>query len=262
MNMKNITKNEFISKVACFFGGNEFDSIYDLKIATDKSYVIINNTNDLWLNEPQFDAITRLISSQKALYVAQNDSDEVYRLALPTTYDEYYNLDLFSLAFIASENFDWVIAIDEGFECGTGILIGSKEFAEAFYSPYNANTKADELVVQNEIQRMYEFFKDTLDHCGRFLLDLSDEDIEYYIFEEFDCDAVSFLHEKNLNLIRLSGRITQEIVDMSLELSRKFRSLEGTELWNVRAVRDSEKWLKVLELSDRIKLKLTETTVK
>ena len=106
----------------------------------------------------------------------------------------------------------------------------------------------------------YELFKGTLDHCGKFLLGLSDEDVGYYIFEEFDSDCVSFLHENTLNPLRLSGVITQEIVDMALELSRKFRAPEGTEHWNVQAVRNSEKWLEVLELSDRIKEKLTAVT--
>ncbi len=92
------------------------------------------------------------------------------------------------------------------------------------------------------------------------MLGLSYEDVGYHIFEEFDGDCVSFLHENTLNPLRLSGAIAQEIVDMALELASKFRALEGTELWNVHAVSNSEKWLEVLELSDRIKEKLTAVT--
>lgn len=103
----------------------------------------------------------------------------------------------------------------------------------------------------------YEWFKNALNHCGTFLLDLPDEDIGYHLFEEFDGDSVSFLNENFLAQLLSSGRISQEIVDMSLELSSKFRTLENTELWNVKSVRESKKWLEILTLSDQIRAKLT-----
>lgn len=113
---------------------------------------------------------------------------------------------------------------------------------------------------RNEINgtERYELFKEALNHCGKFLLDLSDEDIAYHIFEEFDGDCTSFLNEKNLERLRLSNKITIEIVDMALELSSKFRALENTELWNVSSIRGNERWFEILELSDRIKVELTQ----
>lgn len=103
----------------------------------------------------------------------------------------------------------------------------------------------------------YDWFKEALNHCGSFLLDLSDEDIGYHLFEEFDSCSVSFLNENFLTQILSSGRITREILDMSLELSRKFRTLENTELWNVMSVKENQKWFEILALSDQIKAKLT-----
>lgn len=113
---------------------------------------------------------------------------------------------------------------------------------------------------RNEINgtERYELFKEALNHCGKFLLDLSDEDIAYHIFEEFDGDCTSFLNEKNLERLRLSNKITIEIVDMALELSSKFRSLENTKLWNVHSVRGNERWREIMELSDQIKTELTQ----
>lgn len=107
----------------------------------------------------------------------------------------------------------------------------------------------------NSIER-YELFEEALSHCGKFILNLADEDIEYHIFEEFDGDCTSFLNKYNLNLLRQSGKITMEIVDMALELSSKFRVLESTKLWNVQSVKSSKEWLEVLELSDYIKKEL------
>ena len=118
----------------------------------------------------------------------------------------------------------------------------------------NENKRRNEI---NSIER-YELFEEALSHCGKFLLNLADEDIEYHIFEEFDGDCTSFLNEKNLERLRLSSKITLEIVDMALELSSKFRALEGTELWNVSSIRKDEKWLEIMELSDRIKAELTQ----
>ena len=243
-----MTKAEFLSMIEHFFAEKDFDAITDLEIALGKAYVIINKTADLWLSEAQFNAITHLVGSQRALYVVQSDSDDVYRLVLPTSYNEYYNLNLFSLSFIAPESFDWVIVIDEGVEFGRGVLIGNEEFVNTFVS-----TKVHGLITQAGVQVLYEFFCETWNHCGGFLLECPDEDIEYSIFEEFDSDSISFLHVNTLIPLRLSGKITKGTFDMSVELSSKFRALEGTELWNVQAVRNSEKWLEVLELSDRIK---------
>ena len=113
---------------------------------------------------------------------------------------------------------------------------------------------------RNEINgtERYELFKEALNHCGKFLLDLSDEDIAYHIFEEFDGDCTSFLNEKNLEHLRLSSKITLEIENMALELSSKFRALENTELWKVSSMRENERWFEILELSDCIKAELTQ----
>ena len=118
----------------------------------------------------------------------------------------------------------------------------------------NENKRRNEI---NSIER-YELFEEALSHCGKFLLNLADEDIAYHIFEEFDGDCTSFLNEKNLERLRLSSKMTLEIVDMALELSSKFRALEGTELWNVSSIRKDAKWLEIMELSDRIKVELTQ----
>ncbi len=103
----------------------------------------------------------------------------------------------------------------------------------------------------------YELFKNALDHCGSFLLDLSNEDLGYHLFEEFDGDSISFLNENFLTQLLSSGRISREIVDMSLELSKKFRALENTELWNVKSVKENQKWFEILALSDQIQAMLT-----
>lgn len=102
------------------------------------------------------------------------------------------------------------------------------------------------------LSQLYTLFKDTLTHCGTFLLTCDREDIEYHIFEEFDSDCSSFLHESNLRALLDGGYIDTEIYTESLRLSAAFRALEGTALWNCEAVTCDETWREVLELGDRV----------
>lgn len=107
------------------------------------------------------------------------------------------------------------------------------------------------------VQDKYKLYRDTLSHCGTFLLDSSDDDIGYRIFEEFDADSISFLHPKTLDALLGAKYITQEVYALSINLAKSFRALDGTDLWNVSAVRTSKEWLAVLSLADDVKSKLT-----
>jgi hypothetical protein len=102
------------------------------------------------------------------------------------------------------------------------------------------------------IQRLV-LLEDALSHIGTFLLSCGREDAEYHVFEEFDADCVSFLHESNLRILQESGLISREGYEMSLRLAQAFRAMEGTELWNPEAVSSSEKWRVVLELGDTVR---------
>ena len=97
---------------------------------------------------------------------------------------------------------------------------------------------------------------DTLQNCGLHLLEMSDEYIGYYIFEEFDGGVISFLHENTLSELRKANLITETISQKSAELRSKFMALESTDLWNVDSVKSSKEWREILELSDEIKSSL------
>lgn len=108
----------------------------------------------------------------------------------------------------------------------------------------------------NEISldKKYELFIETLNQCGEFLLNAKNEDIEYYLFEEFDSNSISFLSKEMLNILLTSNLINAEIYDKSLLLAQKFRDIEGTYLWNINAVKNSKEWKEILKLSDQIKV--------
>ena len=100
---------------------------------------------------------------------------------------------------------------------------------------------------------LYALYKDTLSHVGTFLLTCEREEIEYHLFEEFDTDCTSFLHETNLRALLEGGLISAEIYEASLRLAAEFRGLEGTALWNPEAVVSAEAWRKVMELGDMLR---------
>ncbi len=103
------------------------------------------------------------------------------------------------------------------------------------------------------VTELYTFYKNTLSHVGTCLLTCDREDIEYHVFEEFDSDCTSFLHEHNLRALLEGGLISAEIYKASLRLAAEFRALEGTALWNPEAVVSAEAWRKVLELGDAVR---------
>jgi len=100
-------------------------------------------------------------------------------------------------------------------------------------------------------------YVDTLKQCGLHLLEMSDEDIGYYIFEEFDGGAISFLHENTLSELKKANLITETVSQKSAELRSKFLALQDTDLWNIDSVKRSKEWREILELSDEIKSLIT-----
>jgi len=103
------------------------------------------------------------------------------------------------------------------------------------------------------VNKLMELFVDTLQKCGMHLLEMSDEYIGYYIFEEFDSGAISFLHESSLLKLEKAGLITESISQKSAELRSKFMALQNTDQWNVDSVKCAKEWREILELSDEIK---------
>jgi hypothetical protein len=103
------------------------------------------------------------------------------------------------------------------------------------------------------VGKLMDLFVDTVQKCGSYLLEMDDEDIDYYIFEEFNIGASSFLHNSTISKLKGAELITDEILAMSAELREKYFALENTNMWNVESVKCSKEWREVLNLSDEIK---------
>ena len=99
----------------------------------------------------------------------------------------------------------------------------------------------------------FEEYIKTLNRCGVFLLDLSDKEIGYNIFEEFDIGVIAFLYYKNIDLFKKVGFIDEIIAQKSIELSSKVMDLKKTKLWNIESFKTTNEWLEIMHLSDEIK---------
>ncbi len=130
------------------------------------------------------------------------------------------------------------------------------------------------------LEKSFEFFIQSLEKCGSFLLDEnklkeeyyqikkeggfkdynglteSQEMIGYYIFEEFDSDIAGSLSDYSLNLLKESNLISEEIFNKCKILKEDFYNIQSTLEWDVKKVSESMVWKNILLLSDEIKLEI------
>lgn len=101
----------------------------------------------------------------------------------------------------------------------------------------------------------YERFVFTLNRCGKFIIDSTDEVIETYIFEDFDVGIRGDLCDENLELFMEEGWIDEEIRKSCLKLRSLFCDIQmkQPQIWNIQSVRASKVWYEIMELSDEIK---------
>lgn len=106
---------------------------------------------------------------------------------------------------------------------------------------------------QITIEKLFQMYMSTFNHCGEFLLNLSDEKIGTYVFEEFDIEVITYLHHNTLNKLRDAELINEEEYDLSGMLRQKVMKLQGSCLWNVESVKTATEWLEIMKLSDKVR---------
>lgn len=101
--------------------------------------------------------------------------------------------------------------------------------------------------------KRFRNYVDCFEHCGLFLLEKSDEVIEYFVFEEFIIDAHVYLGKKELDLYLGEWLIDDGIYKRSRELQRRILAIDGTSIWNVKSLRKDIEWREIMLLSDETK---------
>ena len=124
---------------------------------------------------------------------------------------------------------------------------------------YGGNSRKEFKMEKIDDMQLFELFQRALECCGMFLLNCDPQDIEYFIFEEFDGDCSSFLHEISLSKLFDYGHISAEVYSKCRLLYKKFRQMEGTIMWNANSVKTSPEWRVILSLSDEIKSMIHST---
>lgn len=104
------------------------------------------------------------------------------------------------------------------------------------------------------IAKLYDLYLDTVGRCTSELHKLSDEEIGYNLFEEFDAGAQAFLHDDNLNKLHRAGFIDNEMVEISRQVRERWLALQKHS-WSIEAVKTTKEWQELFELCDRLKLK-------
>ncbi|MBP1040113.1 hypothetical protein I6N95_03720 [Vagococcus sp. BWB3-3] len=104
----------------------------------------------------------------------------------------------------------------------------------------------------------FDWFIDTLEKSGTFILELSDEEIETFIFEDFIVGVTSFFSKNNLIELKENGLIDEDIEKAACLIRKKVLDIDNTSLWSIDSVRQSSEWLDILSLSDELKNRLHE----
>jgi hypothetical protein len=120
--------------------------------------------------------------------------------------------------------------------------------------PPKGGTRMDEI----SIDRLYEFYLDTVGRCGSYLRQESEDEIGYQLFEEFDVGAYSFFHEDSLHRLRQAGYIDDEMVAISKEIRQRLCALDQKKPWTIAEIKTGKEWQELFELCDRLRLKVSE----
>ncbi|EAD5710019.1 hypothetical protein QI849_000883 [Listeria innocua] len=102
-------------------------------------------------------------------------------------------------------------------------------------------------------EQSFEYYLSSLCMLGMHTINLSDEEIEYEIFEELAIDYPAALSQYTRELLVDNDIIDRELSLLSKQLQTKLFELDGGILWNVKALRTTPEWKEVLRLSDEIK---------
>ena len=108
-------------------------------------------------------------------------------------------------------------------------------------------------MVKITVGKLFELYLDTLERCSENTKLLSDEAIEYNIFEEFIVGITSFFASVSLDRLMDNGLIDEQIYNDSEHLRTLTLELEEAVQWNLISFKNSESWDEIIKLSDKIK---------
>lgn len=105
------------------------------------------------------------------------------------------------------------------------------------------------------IEKSLDFYLTTLSYLDNRHLDDSDDDLKYYILEELDADAHTFLHSWTVDRLIVGGLIPSTVVADTQTLRDMVKKLIETKP-TVKEIRFDTDWKKARELASNILAKI------
>jgi hypothetical protein len=100
-------------------------------------------------------------------------------------------------------------------------------------------------------EQLYELFVDTAKRCSSGIALLSDEQIEYNLFEEFDIGVRSFFHDDTLNKLVEAGMIRKEAVPICQEIRSRWIELDESN-WTIDEIKGHPDWRRFFSSCDSL----------
>ncbi|MCY2965978.1 MAG: hypothetical protein NT069_20495 [Planctomycetota bacterium] len=107
------------------------------------------------------------------------------------------------------------------------------------------------------MRELYDLYVDTLERCSSIVRSLPDEELLCNLFEEFDVQARSYLHEVSLTKLHDAGVIDDAMVERSKEIRRRWIALE-CQKWTTEQIRCDSEWDALFTLCDSLRLMATK----
>lgn len=103
------------------------------------------------------------------------------------------------------------------------------------------------------LEKLNEFYEETLSYVGLFVLDENDDEIDALIFEDFDCSVWTFLDIETLRPLYENNFISYEKMQESQKLKELYISIHNSAERDISQIKRSPKWLELFLLADKIK---------
>lgn len=100
-------------------------------------------------------------------------------------------------------------------------------------------------------KQLYEQFVDTAKRCSSGIVSLSDEEIEFNLFEEFDVGVRSFFHDDNLIKLAEAGMLSEEAVPVCQRIRSKWIELDECN-WTIAEIKDHPDWKSLFSACDTL----------
>lgn len=109
-------------------------------------------------------------------------------------------------------------------------------------------------------EQLFDLLVDTAKRCSSAVISLSDEELEYNLFEEFDVGVRSFLHDDSVSRLVEAGMLSNEAIPICHSIRGKWIELDMRN-WTIAEIRVHPDWkhihsacdtlLELLELLER-----------